>query len=160
MLGFLKRRQLPELAAVISGKCIPLEEVKDEVFASKAMGDGVAIVPESSEVVAPCDGNLRLVANTGHAFGMVSNDGVEILIHIGIDTVKLDGKGFVVLAKQGEEVKKGQPIIKFDPDIMKDNNLDMTTMMILLSKDVMIETYNTGSKLKKGQDAAIVYRKG
>ncbi|MDD6955073.1 MAG: PTS glucose transporter subunit IIA, partial [Solobacterium sp.] len=58
MLGFLKRRQLPELAAVISGKCIPLEEVKDEVFASKAMGDGVAIVPESSEVVAPCDGNL------------------------------------------------------------------------------------------------------
>ena len=159
MLGFLKRRQLPELAAVISGKCIPLEEVKDEVFASKAMGDGVAIVPESSEVVAPCDGNLRLVANTGHAFGMVSNDGVEILIHIGIDTVKLDGKGFVVLAKQGEEVKKGQPIIRFDPDIMKDNNLDMTTMMILLSKDVMIETYNTGSKLKKGQDAAIVYRK-
>ena len=160
MLGFLKRRQLPELAAVISGKCIPLEEVKDEVFASKAMGDGVAIVPESSEVVAPCDGNLRLVANTGHAFGMVSNDGVEILIHIGIDTVKLDGKGFVVLANQGEEVKKGQPIIRFDPDIMKDNNLDMTTMMILLSKDVMIETYNTGSKLKKGQDAAIVYRKG
>ena len=160
MLGFLKRRQLPELAAVISGKCIPLEEVKDEVFASKAMGDGVAIVPESSEVVAPCDGNLRLVANTGHAFGMVSNDGVEILIHIGIDTVKLDGKGFVVLAKLGEEVKKGQPIIRFDPDIMKDNNLDMTTMMILLSKDVMIETYNTGSKLKKGQDAAIVYRKG
>lgn len=160
MLGFLKRRQLPEFAAVISGKCIPLEEVKDEVFASKAMGDGVAIVPESSEVVAPCDGNLRLVANTGHAFGMVSNDGVEILIHIGIDTVKLDGKGFVVLAKQGEEVKKGQPIIRFDPDIMKDNNLDMTTMMILLSKDVMIETYNTGSKLKKGQDAAIVYRKG
>lgn len=160
MLGFLKRRQLPELAAVISGKCIPLEEVKDEVFASKAMGDGVAIVPESSEVVAPCDGNLRLVANTGHAFGMVSNDGVEILIHIGIDTVKLDGKGFVVLAKQGEEVRKGQPIIRFDPDIMKDNNLDMTTMMILLSKDVMIETYNTGSKLKKGQDAAIVYRKG
>ena len=159
MLGFLKRRQLPELAAVISGKCIPLEEVKDEVFASKAMGDGVAIVPESSEVVAPCDGNLRLVANTGHAFGMVSNDGVEILIHIGIDTVKLDGKGFDVLAKQGEEVKKGQPIIRFDPDIMKDNNLDMTTMMILLSKDVMIETYNTGSKLKKGQDAAIVYRK-
>ena len=160
MLGFLKRRQLPELAAVISGKCIPLEEVKDEVFASKAMGDGVAIVPESSEVVAPCDGSLRLVANTGHAFGMVSNDGVEILIHIGIDTVKLDGKGFDVLAKQGEEVKKGQPIIRFDPDIMKDNNLDMTTMMILLSKDVMIETYNTGSKLKKGQDAAIVYRKG
>ncbi len=100
------------------------------------------------------------MANTGHAFGMVSNDGVEILIHIGIDTVKLDGKGFVVLAKQGEEVKKGQPIIKFDPDIMKYNNLDMTTMMILLSKDVMIETYNTGSKLKKGQDAAIVYRKG
>ena len=134
MLGFLKRRQLPELAAVISGKCIPLEEVKDEVFASKAMGDGVAIVPESSEVVAPCDGNLRLVANTGHAFGMVSNDGVEILIHIGIDTVKLDGKGFAVLAKQGEEVKKGQPIIRFDPDIMKDNNLDMTTMMIMKKK--------------------------
>ena len=82
MLGFFKKRQLPELAAVINGNCIPLEEVKDEFFASKAMGDGVAIVPESSEVVAPCDGNLRLVANTGHAFGMVSNDGVEILIHI------------------------------------------------------------------------------
>ncbi|MBS7354450.1 MAG: PTS glucose transporter subunit IIA [Erysipelotrichaceae bacterium] len=160
MLGFFKKRRLPELAAVISGNCIPLEEVKDEVFASKAMGDGVAIVPENNEVVAPCDGNLSLVANTGHAFGMVSSDGTEILIHIGIDTVNLNGKGFTVLAKQGEEVKKGQAIIRFDPGIMKENNLDMTTMMIILSKDVMIETYNTGSKLKKGQDAAIVYRKG
>ena len=93
MLGFFKKRQLPELAAVISGNCIPLEEVKDEVFASKAMGDGVAIVPENNEVVAPCDGNLSLVANTGHAFGMVSSDGTEILIHIGIDTVNLNGKG-------------------------------------------------------------------
>ena len=115
---------------------------------------------ENNEVVAPCDGNLSLVANTGHAFGMVSSDGTEILIHIGIDTVNLNGKGFTVLAKQGEEVKKGQAIIRFDPGIMKENNLDMTTMMIILSKDVMIETYNTGSKLKKGQDAAIFYRKG
>lgn len=159
MLGFFRKKQNPELAAVVSGNCIPLEQVKDEVFASKAMGDGVAIIPDSNLIVAPCDGSLSLVANTGHAFGMIGTDGTEILVHIGIDTVALNGNGFEVLTKQGETVKKGQAIIRFDTDVMKDYNLDMTTMMIILSKDVVIESRMTGSKLKNGQDTAIVYRK-
>ena len=95
MLGFGKRKSVSpgNIAAVVSGQIIPIEKVKDEAFAKK-MGDGVAIVPSDDYIVSPCDGTVSMLYPTLHAFAVTSEDGMDILIHIGIDTVKLKGKGF------------------------------------------------------------------
>ena len=133
MFQFLKRKADPEFVAVADGMCIPLEQVKDEVFSSKALGEGVAIIPENGEVVAPCDGELMMLAPTLHAFGMECADGAQVMVHIGIDTVALNGEGFTALVEQGVTVKKGQPIIRFNMDYMKSKSIDMTIMLIMLN---------------------------
>ena len=92
------------LAAVVDGRCIPLEEVSDPVFAGKALGDGVAIVPEDCVIAAPCDGTVSMLAETLHAFGMTRDDGLELMVHIGIDTVALHREGLEALVAQGGSV--------------------------------------------------------
>lgn len=160
VLNFLKKNKKQEAAASVSGKCIRLDMVNDPVFSSKAMGDGVAIVPEDGTVCAPCDGKLTLVANTGHAFGLTTDNGTEFLVHIGIDTVELNGEGFEVLAKAGSNVKKGQPIIRFDMDFMKKKNMDMTTMVLLLNSDnYKIDHLETEKRVRCGADPVIVFSK-
>ena len=106
MLGFGKRKSVSpgNIAAVVSGQIIPIEKVKDEAFAKKMMGDGVAIVPSDDYIVSPCDGTVSMLYPTLHAFAVTSEDGMDILIHIGIDTVKLKGKGFRSFVKQGQKV--------------------------------------------------------
>lgn len=158
MFQLFKKKELPELAAVVDGMCIPLEQVNDEVFSSKALGEGVAIIPENGEVVAPCDGELAMLSPTLHAFGMECEDGVQVMVHIGIDTVALNGEGFTALVEQGTKVKKGQPLIHFDMDFMKNKNIDMTVMLIMLNhQDYQIKALNHGNQMKRGVDAAVVY---
>ena len=101
-----------ELTAMTDGRCIPLEEVNDPVFSGKALGDGIAIVPEDCVIAAPCDGTVSMLAETLHAFGMTRDDGLELMVHIGIDTVALKGEGFEALVSQGDQVKKGEPLIR------------------------------------------------
>ena len=115
----------------VDGTCIPMEEVKDEVFSSKMLGDGFAVVPSSGTVCAPIDGELTMLAETCHAFGMRTKSGKELLVHIGLDTVALNGEGFKVLSEQGKKVKAGEPIVEFDQKLMADKNIDTTTMIIL-----------------------------
>ncbi|MDD7280702.1 MAG: PTS glucose transporter subunit IIA [Erysipelotrichaceae bacterium] len=158
MLSFLKKNKNKQLVAVIDGKCIPIEQVNDQVFASKAMGDGVGIVPNGNVVVSPCDGNLTMVASTKHAFGLTGKDGIEVMVHIGIDTVALGGNGFTVLVEQGCDVKMGQPIIEFDAEFMKSHNLDMTTMMIVLNEASHgVKEKYSNKNVKCGKDIVIEY---
>ena len=103
-----------KLAAPVTGKSIPLSETPDPVFAQKMAGDGLAMEPTGDVVVAPADGELTLVFNTKHAFAMTLENGVELLVHIGIETVSLNGEGFEQLAEQGAKVKAGDQIIKID----------------------------------------------
>jgi len=147
-----------ELAAVADGQCIPMEKVADPAFAGKALGEGVAIIPEDGTIVAPCDGKLSMVAPTLHAFGMECADGLQVMVHIGIDTVELNGEGFQALEQAGVQVKKGQPIIRFDPQVMKEKGIDMTTMLIVLNhQDYEIKALNCDRQMKKGVDTAIEY---
>lgn len=140
-----------EIYAPLTGKMIPLTEVKDEVFSSESMGKGVAVIPSEGKIYAPFDGKVEAMFPTGHAVGLVSNDGVEVLIHIGIDTVNLDGKGYKKLVEQDAQVKKGQPLIEFDIDVIKAAGYDVTTMVIVSNtdeyEDVCPETCN---KIKAG----------
>ncbi|MFT8824849.1 MAG: beta-glucoside-specific PTS transporter subunit IIABC [Liquorilactobacillus mali] len=122
---------LDKLFAPVEGTIIPLTSVKDEVFASEAMGKGIAIVPTNDKVISPVSGTISAVYPTGHAIGIISDQGAEILIHIGIDTVKLNGKYFETKVKQGQHVKQGEELIVFDSEKIKAAGYDNTVMMIV-----------------------------
>ena len=121
-----------EIKAILSGNVIPIEEVDDNVFSQKIMGDGVAIEPTDTTVVAPADAEVSIVmAETGHACGLTLANGMEILIHVGIDTVDMGGDGFKLLVVQGDHVKCGTPLIRFDPEKIKAAGHPTTTMLIV-----------------------------
>lgn len=113
------------------GQIIPLSEVPDQVFAQKMMGDGVGFVPEDGEIVAPFDGMVKTIFPTKHAIGIESDEGVELLIHIGIDTVKLEGAGFESMVNTGDTIKKGQTLMHVDLDYIKANAPSIVTPLIL-----------------------------
>ena len=123
------------LSACLNGTVVPLAEVKDEAFASGALGDGIAIEPIDGELVAPADGEISSTFETHHAVGMTTTDGAELLMHIGIDTVKLGGKHFTYLVNEGDKVKKGQPLIRFELEAIKAEGYPVTTPLIVCNTD-------------------------
>ena len=130
MFGFSKKKIDTAVYAPVKGRCIDITQVEDVAFSSKVMGDGVAIVPADNVIKAPCDGKITMFFETGHAFGIQADNGAELLIHIGIDTVNLNGSGFEILKKVHARVKKGDPIVRFDLEKMS-VQYDMTTMVIV-----------------------------
>lgn len=117
------------IAAVVAGKAISLDEVKDPVFTSRALGEGVGIIPAESVILAPVTGVLKTVHTSGHAFGLKTDDGVEVLIHIGIDTVKLNGEHFTVKVNKGDYVTVGTPLVKVDFPAVEAAGYDTTIML-------------------------------
>ena len=125
------REIITELYVPMKGQVLDVGQSADEVFASKALGDGVAINPAGGMVCAPCDGTISLLFPTKHAVGITSETGVEVLIHIGINTVQLDGQGFEAFVAQGDKVKKGHKLIAADLDLIREKGMNPQTMMIL-----------------------------
>ena len=123
------------LSACLNGTVVPLADVKDEAFASGVLGDGIAIEPTDGELVAPADGEISSTFETHHAVGMTTADGAELLMHIGIDTVKLGGKHFTYLVNEGDKVKKGQPLIRFELEAIKAEGYPVTTPLIVCNTD-------------------------
>ena len=124
-----------ELVAPINGQVVPLSDVKDEVFSSGSMGKGIAIEPQEGKVCSPLDGEVVMVFPTGHAIGLKSTNGAEVMIHIGMDTVELEGKGFTTLVKKGQAVKKGDPLIKFDMEAIKKAGFKLTTPIVVTNSN-------------------------
>ena len=123
------------LSACLNGTVVPLADVRDEAFASGVLGDGIAIEPTDGELVAPADGEISSTFETHHAVGMTTADGAELLMHIGIDTVKLGGKHFTYLVNEGDKVKKGQPLIRFELEAIKAEGYPVTTPLIVCNTD-------------------------
>ena len=123
------------LSACLNGTVVPLADVKDEAFASGVLGNGIAIEPSDGELVAPADGEISSTFETHHAVGMTTADGAELLMHIGIDTVKLGGKHFTYLVNEGDKVKKGQPLIRFELEAIKAEGYPVTTPVIVCNTD-------------------------
>lgn len=119
------------IVSPVKGRTIPMTEVKDEVFASEALGKGVAVVPEVGEVVAPCDCTVAVVYPTGHALGLALDDGTEVLVHVGINTVDLNGKYFTKHVEQGQRVTKGTKLVSFDINKIKAAGYDVTVPVII-----------------------------
>lgn len=148
MFGFFKKKTKDKneinetqkkeysLVAIANGQVLPLSEVPDPVFAQKMAGDGVAIQPASDIIVAPCDGELSLVFETKHAFALTLENGIELLVHIGLDTVSLNGEGFEQLAQAGEKVTAGTPIIKIDRDFITSKGLKLITPVLITNPDI------------------------
>ena len=137
----------------MNGKMLLLTEVEDEGFASGAMGDGVAIEPSEGVLYAPCDAEVSMVFDTKHAVGLAADDDLEILLHIGIDTVNLGGKFFEAHVKEGDQVKKGDKLISFDMEGIKAAGYKLTTPMLITNTDdyASIKPLHTG-ETKAGQD--------
>lgn len=152
MFEFFKNKNTDSLASPCSGKCIDITEVNDATFADKLMGDGVAITPSDNKICSVCNGTIAMIFPTKHAFGLTTKDGLEILIHIGVDTVNLNGEGFKCYKSVGDKVKVGETIIEFDAKYLSDKNLDMTTMIILTkTEDKQFEKIAVGKEVTKGQ---------
>ncbi|EJO5349337.1 PTS glucose transporter subunit IIA [Clostridium botulinum] len=156
MFNFFKKEK--NIIAPVSGRVLELSKVPDEVFASKLAGDGVAIECEDNTIVAPANGKISLIFKTNHAVGISLDDGTELLVHIGIDTVKLEGKGFERLLEQGDRVKVGDPIIKIDREFIKDKGYSLITPILITNVDnVKNIQCKTGFNAECGKDVLITY---
>ena len=135
-----------KVIAPLSGKVIALSEVPDEVFSQKVLGDGAAIIPEDGKIVSPVNGEVSTVSETLHAYGFTSDDGLEILVHVGIDSVALKGAGFTAHVKEGDKVKAGDLVAEVDLDVLKKNNIPtITPVLVCDGADELVMTATTGS---------------
>lgn len=120
-----------DIGSPMSGKCIPINEVNDPTFKEELLGKGIAVIPSNGKVYAPADGKIIMVFPTGHAVNMITKDGIELLIHIGMDTVKLKGKYFTAKAKEGDSVKKGDLLIEVDIEGIEKEGYETTTPVVV-----------------------------
>lgn len=140
------------VAAPIAGRVIPLSEVKDEAFSSGALGKGVAIVPSEGKLYAPCDGVVSALFPTGHAIGITGTNKAEVLMHIGMDTVKLEGKYFHIKTEAGTKVKTGDLLIEFEMDKIKEAGYDVTTPVLITNSAEFVDVSGeTGKNVKAGE---------
>jgi sugar PTS system EIIA component len=125
-----------QILAAVSGTAVPLSEVADEVFAQGMAGEGGAIVPaRSGEAIAPASGTLVKLFEGGHAFGIETDDGVELIVHVGLDTIELRGAGFEKVATEGDRVEAGQPIVRFDLEEIRAGGYDPVTPVVVTNAD-------------------------
>lgn len=158
----VKEKESKDMVAVMNGQVIPMTEVPDEAFSSKALGDGVAFEPENeSMAVAPANGEIIVASqDMKHACGMRLDNGVEILIHVGIDTVAMNGDGFDLLVKAGQRVKAGTPLIRFDKEKIIKAGYKATTMLIVTDEGgVKYIEYKTGTMAEKGRTIVAKFHK-
>ncbi|RRS30207.1 MAG: PTS N-acetylmuramic acid transporter subunit IIBC [Epsilonproteobacteria bacterium (ex Lamellibrachia satsuma)] len=130
MFGFLKRK-VREIKAPVDGQAVALESVDDEVFSQKLVGDGMAMIPVSEIFTAPIDGTITKIFSTNHAYSIKSPKDLEVMVHIGLDTVDLKGEGFERLANEGDEVKVGDVIIRADLNYIREHAKDIITPVII-----------------------------
>lgn len=128
-----------QVFAPVTGKLVSIKEVSDPTFSEEILGKGVAVIPSENGIYAPADGTVSTVFPTGHAVAVTTDDGVEILIHIGLDTVKLDGKHFTIHAEEGQKVKKGELLLEADLEQIKTEGYDVITPVIICNSDDFTE---------------------
>lgn len=150
MLNFFKKNKTVELVSPMTGKIIPIEEVPDKVFSDKMVGDGIAIEPVDGKIVSPVDGKVSTIFPTNHAIGLITNEGLEILIHIGLDTVELNGLGFKRLTEKDAKVKKGDSLMEFDPKLVEEKGKSPITPIIITNMDKVKKLDKNSGDVERG----------
>lgn len=138
------------LGSPVSGEAIALRDVKDEAFSGEMLGKGAAVIPDGTWVVAPCAGTIDTVFETGHAVTMNTDGGAQVLIHVGIDTVKLGGKHFSVRCAAGERIRRGQLLIEFDREAIAREGYDTTVVMVVLDSKEPVDAVS-GKYVTEGE---------
>ena len=144
-MGFFKKlfgKKTDDFYAPMAGKAVPITEVPDPTFAEGMLGNGIAIEPAEGKVFAPCDATVDMMFTTGHAVSLVADFGAEILIHVGLETVGLEGKPFTIHCQNGDKVQKGQLLIEVDLEAVKAAGLNTITPMLICNTDDY-PTFNT-----------------
>lgn len=159
MFGFKKKERIDELASPVNGKMIDLKEVPDKVFASEMMGPGVAFISNDGKIYSPCDGELITVFPTKHAIGIKANNGAEILIHFGLDTIQLEGKGFKQVAKEGQRLKKGDLILDVDIVFLQKKGYAIETPMVITNSDEFYVKVNKLANVSTNTEVVITLKK-
>ena len=158
-MGLFKKKK-KAFYAMANGQTVAMEEVPDEVFSTKMMGDGIAIKPSEGKVYAPCDGKITMLMDrTLHAVGIETEDGIEILIHIGLDTVNLDGVGFTGHVQVGDEVCVGDLLVSYDkPQLEKDGINDITMLVIVSPQDYQYTDFHINQQVQIKSSPIIEYK--
>jgi len=158
MFGLFKKEV--EVISPMDGTVVPLEMVPDQAFAQKMVGDGVAIADLQGNIAcAPVDGRVSLIFRTNHAFAVKTKEGIDILVHIGLDTVELNGEGFERLVEEGDVVKTGQPIIRFDPAVIVNSGRSLCSPVIITSMENIAKlSVGLGGKVTAGQEVLFSYK--
>lgn len=149
MLRMFKKRTDNNIYAPTKGKCLDISECADLAFSGKAMGDGFMVATREDVVCSPCDGNLSMIFPTKHAFGITKDDGEEILVHIGIDTVELNGKHFEKLHAENTRVRKGIPIIRYDNKAIREMGYN-TDILVVVTGNPCIAKKHLHEEVKPG----------
>lgn len=123
------------IVSPVSGEVVDLDQVNDQIFSGRTVGDGCAVIPEDKLICAPCDGKIIQIIETNHAFCILSDDGLEILVHIGLDTIKLKGAGFKKLKEEGTHVKTGEPIMEVDFSYLRQQGKEIITPVLITNME-------------------------
>lgn len=159
MFDFLNKFKNIDLYSPMTGEAVDLSQVPDPIFAEKMVGDGVAIIPTENVVVAPCDGKVVQIFPTNHAIGIESNSGLDLLIHIGIDTVELKGDGFKRLVEEGATIRKGDPILEVDIERVKELGKPLISPFIITNTDKVEFKNRAAGKVEAGNTSVICVKK-
>lgn len=154
-----KNKNTSEIYSPVTGTSVGLDKVPDEVFSAKILGDGAAVIPEDGTVVSPVDGTVTNVPDTHHAYYIRSDDGLEILIHIGIDTVGLKGEGFENFVKSGQSVKTGDILVKADLGFIRQKGLNPVVPVVITNMDSVNGITRTDGAVHAGKDVLITLSK-
>lgn len=152
MFNIFKRKKEISIVAPMTGEIIEIDKVPDAVFAGKMVGDGLAINPSEGTVVAPCNGKIIQVFPTNHAIGILTPEGLEILIHIGLDTVNLKGNGFKAFVAAGDSVKKGDKLLEVDLEYVSNNAKSTISPIIITNIDIVNSISAKKGTVEKGKD--------
>ena len=153
-----KQNVLATVLAPLTGKAVSLSEVPDPVFAEKVIGDGIAIIPEDGKIVSPVDGEVSSIAETGHAYGFTADNGLEVLVHVGLETVSLKGECFKVYAKAGDKVKAGDLVAEVDLNLLKEKGLNSISPVLICSDLEEKEILYTEGNVKAGESVVLTVK--
>lgn len=148
-----------EIYAPLSGEIVNIEDVPDVVFSEKIVGDGIAIRPNGDMIVAPVNGTIGKIFETNHAFSIESDEGIELFVHFGIDTVELKGEGFIRLAAEGQKVKVGDPIIQFDLALLEAKAKSVLTPVVISNMDEITNLQKQTGEVVKGDSVVLTLTK-
>ena len=156
---FHKKEKSCAIYAPVSGKAVELSQVPDEVFSGKVLGDGAAVIPEDGTIVSPVDGTVATVPDTHHAYYVRSKDGLEILIHVRIDTVDLKGEGFQNFVKAGQNIKTGDILVKADLNLIREKGLNPIVPVVITNMDAVNRISATKGIMEAGKTTLITYER-